>query len=121
MTPDHVAADIQGQVVVRDRRVHVLFSRYVEGQLRPAETDNLQLDPPAALAMAELLTDKAFEADVGLKPVGPALKASLVEKHRKTLQPRLALIIKSRREVSTVTHQDLAKLVLDAVFNEVFT
>ena len=118
---DHYTADIQGQVVVRDRRVHVLFSREVEGQLRPAETDNLQLDPPAALAMAELLIDMAFEADAGLKPVGPALKASLVEKHRKKLLPRLTLIIKSRREVSTVSHAELARILLDAVFNEVFT
>ena len=118
---DHVSADIQGQVVVRDRRVHVLFSRVVEGELRPAETDNLQLDPPAALAMAELLTDMAFEADDGLKPVGPALKANLVDKHRRKLLPRLTLIIKSRREVSTVSHHDLARLLLDAVFNEVFT
>ena len=118
---NHVEAPIEGQVVMRDGKVLLLFSRRVEGELRRAETDNMSLDPEAALMMAELLTAMAFEADSGLKPVGPALKASLVEKHRHKLLPRTTLMLNDLREKRTVSNRQLATQILDVFCAEVFS
>lgn len=117
----HVDADLLIQVQQRDRRVHVLFSRNVEGEIRPAMTENVQLDPPAALTMAEQLTTMAFEADTSLKPVDETLKASLVERHRQKLTPRVELMLNTLREQRTTSNAQLARTIIDQVFSEIFS
>ena len=119
--PDHAIADLQTTVVQRDGKVHLLFSRDVEGELRSAQTDHLMLPADTALSMGQMIIDLAFEADTGLKPLGPAAKAELVRKHREKLIPRIALMVKSMRENKTVSTDAIARQVMDAVCSEVFS
>ena len=119
MTP---SADIEMQIAAREGRVLLLFSRRTDdGVLRRAETDNMILNPEIAMLAAQKMTDMAFEADASLKPVGPALKASLIEKHRSVLHPRLTMMLNSLRENKTVANEHLAMQMLDAMCAEVFT
>lgn len=120
-TASHINAELLIQVVTRMQLVHVLFSRNVEGEVRPAMTDNVSLDPPAALHMAEQLTAMAFEADTSLKPVAPTLKATLVAKHREKLLPRVALMLNTLREDRSRSNAQLAETIIDQVFSEVFS
>ncbi len=78
-------------------------------------------DPGNAILIAEAMTAAAFEADTGLKPVGPALKASLVQKHRDILIPRLALMLNTLREDKTLSNGQVALKLMDAVCSEVFS
>jgi len=119
--PDHIVADLQTTVVQRDGRVHLLFSRDVEGELRSAQTDHLMLPAQVALDMGQMIIDLAFEADTGLKPLGPAAKAELVRKHRQKLIPRVALMMSSLREQRTVSNDAIARQIIDAVCAEVFS
>ena len=116
----HYLADIQTQIVQREGAVHLLFSRDVEGELRPAETDHVMWPAQAALDAGQAIIDLAFEADTGLKPVGPAAKAELVRKHRAKLVPRLTLILNSMREQRATDNKALAAILVDAVFKEIF-
>lgn len=111
--------DIQGQVVGRDGKVMILFSRFDGGELKSAVTDNLMLDPPAAIAAAEMLTAMAFEMDTNLKPVGETLKATLVEKHRERLLPLLASVVRSMIDQKKSPGQ-IAVACLDEMCGEVF-
>lgn len=113
--------EIETQVVARDGRVVLLFSHRGDNGLVPAATDNLDLDPPAALHAAELLTAMAFEADTALKPVGETLKASLVQKHREKLVPRVALMLGSLRENKLKTDGQIAQAIIDQVCADIFS
>src|SRR5512135_556408 len=119
--PDHVVTDIETQIVERDGAVHLLFSRRVEGELRSAQTDHVMWPAEQALAAGEAIIDMAFEADTGLKPVGPAAKAELVNKQRKLLVPRVALMLNSLREKRTLGNEALAREIVDTVFSEIFS
>ena len=119
--PDHVVSDIQTQIVQRDGNVHLLFSSEVEGELKPAETNHVMLPAQVALDAGQAIIDLAFEADTGLKPLGPAAKAELVKKHRDKLLPRVALMLRSQREKRVVSHDALARQIIDSVFSEVFS
>ena len=89
--------DILTSVVQRDGKVMMLFSISDEkGGLNKALTDNLMLDPENAIQAAELLTAMAFEADTSLKPVGSALKATLIEQHRDKLHALAKTFLGSR-------------------------
>jgi hypothetical protein len=78
-------------------------------------------DPPNAIAVAEALTAAAFRADTGLKPIGETLKASLVQKHRDVLIPRIALMLGTMREDRLKSNGQLATALMDTFCNEVFT
>ncbi len=118
-----IRPDLLAQVVNRDGKVVLLFSRRHEtsGDFVPEKTDHFMTDPAGALAMAECISTMAFEADTGLKPVSDTLKASLVQRHREKLLPRMELIIRSLRENKLASHQQLAGQLLDTVFSEVFS
>ena len=77
-------------------------------------------DAKNAIQIAEAMTAAAFEADTGLKPIGPALKASLVQKHRDILIPRIALMLGSLRENKKLTNGDVALKIRDSVCSEGF-
>lgn len=113
-------SDIEAQVVQRDGRVMLLFSRRVEGQLRRAETDNFVMDPQGAIDCAQLLTDMAFEADTALKPVGETLKSELVERHRRVLTKRLTHVLKTIRADKKKTDSEAAKDIIDICFLQIF-
>lgn len=114
--------DINMQIVARDKRVTLLFSRNASdsSEMLPATVDHMNLDPETALMAARVMTEMAFEADGSIKPVGPALKANLVEKHRAVLIPRIASVMNSLRTKSTVTNQQLAVQLMDIMCAEVF-
>lgn len=118
-----IRPDILTQVVQREGKVVLLFSRRHEssGAMVPEKTDHFMTDPQGALAMAECLSAMAFEADTNLKPVGETLKASLVQRHREVLAPRLALMLNSQRENRTISNAQLARQMLDAFCSEVFS
>ena len=117
--PQVPSRDIETQVVHRDGKVMLLFSKRVDGELKPAQTDHLMLDPEAAVYAAELLTSVAFEADTNLKPVGDTLKASLVDKHRKKLKGVFETVLRTG-----INHKvglgKLATQLLDEMCKEIF-
>lgn len=117
-----IRTDVQMQAVARDGQVHLLFSEQdlQTKQLRPAYTANFLMQAPDALTLSTLLADLAFEADTGLKPVGPALKAELVERHRRILTRRLEIVLRGKREQKTVSHALLAKDIVEIMLREVF-
>lgn len=114
------ARDIETQVVHRDGKVMLLFSRRNEkNELRSAHTDHLMLDPAKALDAAEIITAVAFEADTGLKPVGSTLKASLVEKHRKMLKPIIETVLRTKINAKRPL-EEMSVAVLDEMCKEIF-
>lgn len=116
-------ADLDMQIVARDGAVILLFSRTNadSGIPSPAMTDNMRMDPATALQASQVLADLAFEADGGLKPIGSAQKAAMVEKHRMVLIPRLATMLGSLRENKRVTNAQLAVQLTDVFCSEVFS
>lgn len=115
-----IRTDLVMQVVQRDGSVIMLFSKNIDGQLVAEKTDCMLLPPAAAIGAAEALTAMAFEADTKLKPVGDTLKASLVQRHRDKLIPRMAVMLNSMRELKTMSNGQLALALMDAVCHEVF-
>lgn len=122
LTGREFRADIEMQIVARDKSVLLLFSRKPSdgADLLPAQTDNMVLDPETALMASQLLADMAFQADDGLK-MPQAQKLALVEKHRAKLLPRLTVMLNSLREQKTVSNEQLARQALDAFCSEVFS
>ena len=118
-----IHTDISMQIVARDNAVHLLFSRTNSDSVGPvpALTDNMLIDPETAMLAAGLMAEMAFEADPGLKPIGPKLKASLIETHRAKLIPRLKVVLNSLREKKTVSNEQLGIQLLDIFCHEVFT
>jgi hypothetical protein len=115
-------ASINMQIVARDKAVVLLFSRDMDdGAPVPAMTDNMRLDPETALVAAQAMTDMAFEADSSIKPIGPALKASMIEKHRSVLIPRISMMLNNLREKKTITNEQLAIQIMDRFCAEVFS
>jgi len=112
--------DLEMQVVHKDGKVVMLFSRRESGDLKPAFTDHMSLPPQTAIHAAQASTDMAFEADTNLKPVGPTLKASLVQQHRDKLIPRINVMLNSLRENREVTNGQLALQIMDTVCAEIF-
>ena len=121
MLPDHVIADLQSQIVQREGKVHILFSRDVEGEVKPALTDHVMWPADTALSVGQAIIDLAFEADTGLKPLGPAAKAELVKRHRDKLIPRISLMLGSLREDRLTSNQALATKIMDTFCSEVFS
>lgn len=117
-----VHADLEMQIVARDKAVFLLFSRKPAdgGDKVPALTDNMVLAPDTALMASQVLADMAFEADDGLKMPG-AQKLALVEKHRAKLLPRLEVMLNSLRERKTLSNEQLAQQMLDTFCAEVFS
>ena len=78
-------------------------------------------DPINIQMIALRLTDLAFEADTGLKPVGDTLKADLIQRHRETLTSRLNLILNSQRENKVLSNGKLAMQLVDVCLSEIFS
>lgn len=77
-------------------------------------------EPQNAIDVARAITDHAFEARDGVKPVGDTLKAELVERHRRTLTTRLGVIMNSQRDNKVVSNAKLAQQLVDVVLHEIF-
>ena len=104
--------DEEGQVVV-------LFSKDPEGST-PANISQWRTDPTECLEIVAAMADAAFRADSGIKPVGPALKASLIEQHRMKLTQRFSLMLTTMRQDKLMSNGQIAQRLVDAALQEVF-
>ena len=80
----------------------------------------IRYDPENAVAIAMRITDLAFEADSGMKPVGDTLKAELIEQHRIKLIQRIALMLGSMRNDKKKSDGYLAKELVETFLREIF-
>jgi hypothetical protein len=115
-----IRTDIQMQVVAREKEIHLLFSEVSGDKMIPAYTSNFLLSASDALALSTLLADLAYEIETTLKPVGSALKAELIEKHRIKITKRIELMLNSTRFKKTVSNSVLAKKMTDVSLKDVF-
>lgn len=97
----------------------ILFSESPEF-LEPVRIDRWVMDPQEGLVIAEHLAQTCFEARDGVKPVGAALKAEIVERHRMTLTHRVALMLGTLREDKNKSDGQVAQAVVEACLKEVF-
>ncbi len=100
-------------------KVVVLFSTDVHGRV-PANMSIWEVDPRECLRSSEELATLAFEADSGLKPVGPALKATLIENHRMKLTQRFSVILNSLRHDKVKSNGQIAQNLVDVALKEIF-
>ena len=104
---------------VEDKQVLLLFSQDAEGSV-PANISQWRIDPKECIAISEAMATSAFEADTELKPVGPALKATLVENHRMKLMQRVSVMMNTLRHDNMKTDGMVARDIIDVIFKEIF-
>jgi hypothetical protein len=71
--------------------------------------------------MCMAIMDYAYEARGDLKPAGGAVKHELIERHRRTLTQRLAVVMNSTREKRTISNKSLARQLVDIMLKEVLS
>lgn len=74
----------------------------------------------AGIAAALAVVDAIYELRGEIKPAGGAIKAELIERHRKTLRDRLRVVLNSQREKRTVNNAQLSRQLVDICLSEVF-
>ena len=77
-------------------------------------------DPQNCIDVARCMTDSAFEAREGVKPLGDSLKSELVERHRMTLTQRLSLMLGTMRGDTTISDGKVAQALVEACLREIF-
>ena len=99
------------QIAIKSEKGNVIlaFNRNV---------DYIEMEPENALAIAEAITNQAFECKEGVLPVGETLKASLVEKHREKLSPRITLMLSG---MDALSNGQKSLKIVDAMCSEVFS
>ena len=85
------------------------------------DVNYVEIEPQNCLDIVEAMSAAAFEARDGIKPVGPALKASLIEAHRDKLVPRITLMLAAMREDKKKTDGQVALQLVDVIFSEIFS
>lgn len=100
-------------------RVHILFAKDPECT-QPMSVDRWVLDAEECLQIAEAMAQAAFESRDNVKPVGEALKAEIVERHRMLLTHRVSLMLNTLRDDKTKGNGTIAKQIVDACLSEVF-
>ena len=107
------------RIGVEGGKVLLMFSEDVQG-MTPANLSRWAIDPPECLQISEAMATNAFTADTQLKPVGPALKATLVENHRMKLTQRYVRMLASMRSDINVSDGKIAQELVDAALKEIF-
>jgi len=102
---------VQVAVKGEDGKVILKFDR---------DINYLEMEPQNTFDIAEAMCSAAFECRDGVKPVGTALKAELVERHRMRLTQRLSLVMNGSRENRTISNAKLAQQLVDICLAEVF-
>ena len=102
-----------------DGQVVLIFTADAEG-LKPSNICRWVIDPRECLEISEEMATAAFEADTSIKPVGPALKATMVENHRMKLTARFALMLSTLREDKSLSSGTVAQRLVDAALKEIF-
>lgn len=82
--------------------------------------DHVLYDPDNAITLAERIAAAAYEVREGGPPVGPALKAELADRHRRTLIRRLTVMLNSTREDKKISNSKLSQIVVETCLKEVF-
>ena len=114
--------DLEMQIAARDGMIVLLFSRRKDnGDAEKAHTDHFAFPANLASQMAQTICDLAFEIDTSLKPVGTALKADLVQRHKDKLMPRINVVLGTLREDKTLSNGQLALKLIDIIFSEIFS
>ena len=85
------------------------------------DVNYIEIEPQNCLDIVEAMSASAFEARDGVKPVGPALKASLIEAHHDKLVPRITLMLASLREDKKNSDGMIALKLIDVIFAEIFS
>ena len=79
----------------------------------------VDIDPDNALLIAEALTAAAFKCKNMVDPLGDTLKASLVEKHRDKLIPRVTLMMQNFAPHLSPGQKTVQ--IVDTIFAEIFS
>lgn len=108
------------RIGVEEKQVMLLFCKDPEGSI-PSNISKWMVDPAQCLEISEGMATAAFEADTSLRPVGPALKATLMENHRIKLTARVALMLTTLRGDKLKTDGMVARDIVDAMLKEVFS
>jgi hypothetical protein len=74
----------------------------------------------AGIAAAMGVIDGIYELRGDIKPAGGAVKHELIERHRRKLTDRVALMLNSKREDKTTPNRGLAKQLVEEMLKEVF-
>jgi hypothetical protein len=104
---------------VEKGQVLLLFSKDPSGT-RPSNISTWRLDPRECLEITEAMATAAFEARDGVKPVGPALKATLVEQHRMKLTQRFSVMLATLRPDKLKSDGNVAQALVEAALKEIF-
>lgn len=107
MTQESVSVAVK----MEDGKVILVFDRDVA---------HIEIEPENCLDIAEAMSAAAFECKEKVQPVGQALKASLVERHRDKLIPRIALMLGSLRQDKKKSDGYLAEQFVSVMLGEVF-
>ena len=116
--------DLTDGVYVRvgedDKKVLLLFTSDPEGS-KPANISQWRVDPKECLPIAEAMVATSFSIDSGLTPVGPVLKAGLIEQHRVKLARRYSLMLGSMFPTMSLKSRDkFGEKFSDAALREIF-
>ena len=84
------------------------------------EVGHIEIEPENCLDIAEAMSAAAFECKEKTQPVGKALKAQLVERHRDELIPRIALMLGSLRQDKKKSDGYLAEQFVSVMLAKVF-
>ena len=107
------------RIGVDSGRVLMLFGKDQECTT-PEQVSHWHIDPKQCLEICEGMADAAFEADSTLKPVGPTLKATLVENHRMKLTQRFAIMLGTLRNDKLKTDGQIAQTLVESALREIF-
>ena len=77
-------------------------------------------DPENCLLIAEAMAAAAFECKGGVQPAGPALKASIVDRHHDKMVPRIALMLGSMRGDKKKSDGYIAEQITSTLLAAVF-
>jgi len=80
----------------------------------------VKYSPENAIAIARAITDNAFVARDGVKPLGDTLKSELIEQHRIKLTQRFTLMLASLRLNKNKSDGQVALALVEAALKEIF-
>lgn len=101
------------------KQVVIAFSQDA-GCSTPANISRWIMDAEQCISITQAMADAAFQADTSIKPVGPTLKATLVEQHRMKLTARFALMLNTLRHNPERSDGQIAQSLVDAALSEIF-
>jgi len=103
--------EVQMHLAIENGKIRIQFDR---------DTQLIVFEPANALELCERLADMAYQARGSIPVADGALKHELVERNRKTLTTRLALMLNSLREDKSYSTLKLAQVLVDTCLKQVY-